>query len=85
MAPVTENDIMQALHGVPEQEWGSVLNYVVSLQSAGNESNDGGTGDPIVTAAELARSEIIGLWTDRTEISDSREFARQLRDMAQQR
>ncbi len=33
-----------------------------------------------MTARQLAASEIVGLWADRTDIGDSAEFARKLRD-----
>jgi hypothetical protein len=38
-----------------------------------------------MTARQLAASEIVGLWQDRTDIGDSVEFARQLREKAQTR
>jgi|GEM_PF-496694 replicative DNA helicase len=38
-----------------------------------------------MTARQLATSEIVGLWADRTDIGDSVEFARQLREKAQRR
>lgn len=85
MLPVTEHEILQALQDVPTLEWGNVLSYVVSLQSAGNDTNNGGADQPIVTAADLARSDVAGLWAGRADITDSREFARQLREKAQQR
>ncbi len=34
------------------------------------------------TAADLLNSEIFGMWADRTDIDDSAEFARNLRDRA---
>lgn len=38
-----------------------------------------------ITGAELAESEIVGMWTDREDIRDSAEFARQLRERASRR
>jgi len=38
-----------------------------------------------MTARQLATSEIVGLWEDRTDIGDSVGFARQLREKAQRR
>ena len=38
-----------------------------------------------LTARQLASSEIVGMWKDRTDIGDSAEFARQLREKAQRR
>jgi len=38
-----------------------------------------------MTAGELLKSDFVGLWKDRTDIGDTLEFARQLRDRAQRR
>jgi hypothetical protein len=38
-----------------------------------------------MTAADLLHSGLIGMWADRADISDSREFARRLREQAQTR
>jgi hypothetical protein len=44
------------------------------------------TGKPTtISAADLLQSGLIGIWADRTDISDSREYARRLRDQAQTR
>ena len=37
------------------------------------------------TARELLNSGLVGMWQERTDILDSQEFARQLRDRAQTR
>ncbi len=39
----------------------------------------------VSTAADLLRSDIVGLWKDRTGMEDSPEFARILRDKSQRR
>ena len=38
-----------------------------------------------LTARQLRRSALIGLWKDRTDIQDSALYARQLREQAQRR
>ena len=38
-----------------------------------------------ITGEELARSEFVGLWKDRTDIGDTLEFARKLRKEAETR
>ncbi len=38
-----------------------------------------------MTAAELLETDLVGLWKDRTDIGDSVEFARKLREKAQNR
>ncbi len=40
---------------------------------------------PGITAADLLRSGLVGMWADRTDIGDSREYARRLREQAQTR
>jgi len=40
---------------------------------------------PFSSAGRLLNSPLIGMWEDRTDIGDSVEFARKLRDRAQRR
>ncbi len=40
---------------------------------------------PRLTAKQLLNSELIGLWKDRTDITDNLAYARQLREQAQNR
>lgn len=40
---------------------------------------------PRLTARQLLNSGLIGMWQDRTDITDSTAFARQLREQAQRR
>lgn len=55
-------------------------------------SRDSGTDDPRdgepaprpMTARDLLDSELVGMWADRTDIGDSSEYARQLREQAWQ-
>jgi len=42
-------------------------------------------GKKRLTARQLLNSGLIGLWKDRTDITDSAKFARQLREQAQRR
>ena len=42
-------------------------------------------GKKRLTARQLLNSGLIGLWKDRTDITDSATFARQLREQAQRR
>ena len=43
------------------------------------------THEPGGTAAELAHSPVFGLWADRTDITDSTAYARELRTQAERR
>ncbi len=40
---------------------------------------------PVMTAQQLLNSGLIGIWKERTDISDSTAYARQLREQAQRR
>jgi hypothetical protein len=40
---------------------------------------------PVRTGTDLAGSELIGIWSDRTDITDARDFSRQLRHEASHR
>jgi hypothetical protein len=78
-ATVNEQSILDALHQIPDDRWGEVLAFIESLRP-GNEHEK----RPL-TAADLLASDLVGLWSDRTDIGDSREFARRLREQAQAR
>jgi hypothetical protein len=79
---VSEQEILEALHRVPTQRWSAVLNYLGTLQTGGHGGSATGS---VYSAAELAQSELMGIWADRTDIGDSQAFARQLREMAEHR
>ena len=78
---VSESQILEALHKVPAERWGMVLACVTALQPEPGECDD----RPIRTAADLLESGFVGIWADRTDIGDSREFARKLRYEAEHR
>lgn len=48
------------------------------------EPTSNGAGE-LLTAQSLLESEIVGLWRDRTDIGDSSDYARQLREQVQRR
>jgi hypothetical protein len=79
---VSEQAILDALHQVPQQRWGQVLAFLESLRT-GDET--GPEEKRRMTAADLLNLELVGLWADRADIGDSREFARRLRERAQTR
>jgi hypothetical protein len=39
----------------------------------------------IMTAADLLQSGLVGIWADRDDLGDSKDFARRLREQAQRR
>jgi hypothetical protein len=79
---VSEQVIVEELHRVPPERWGAVLIFLRSLQSGRQPPT---TERPILTGADLLGSDLIGMWADRTDITDSLEFARQLRRKAEHR
>jgi hypothetical protein len=73
---VSEESIIDALRQVPVERWGEVLHFVEELK---------GSAPVIRTGADMMRSALIGLWTDRDDLGDSREFSRRLRQQAETR
>lgn len=73
---INESDIVNSLHRVPVRRWKDVLLFLDSLQD--DES-------PVTTGTDLADSELIGIWKERDDIENNREFARRLRTQAEQR
>ncbi len=78
---VSEQQILEALRQVPQERWGVVLACVTALRGEPGEGDD----RPIRTAADLLQSGLVGIWADRTDLGDSREFARRLRYEAEHR
>ncbi len=79
---VEEKTLLEELHQVPEERWGEVLTFIRSLRPGSAPSV---AERPILSGADLAGSDLIGIWADRTDIVDSREFARLLRHRAEHR
>jgi hypothetical protein len=79
---ITEQTILEELHQLPQERWGQVLMFLRTLQQGRPAPT---VKRPIVAGADLRDSDLIGMWADRTDISDSREFARKLRDRAEKR
>ena len=79
---VSEQAILEALQRVPRERWRDVLQFVDSLVARGSTEPQ---PPPILTGKDLAGSDLIGIWADRTDIGDSREYARRLREQASHR
>lgn len=77
----SEQLILDELHDLPKERWGDVLTFIRCLRMDSRSAVD----QPVVSGADLVGSELIGIWSDRTDIADSREFARQLRHQAEHR
>ncbi len=79
---VNEQTILAELHHVPQDRWEEVLAYIRSLHTVAPSA--AGSKRSMI-AADLLHSGLIGMWADRSDIGDSREFARRLREQAQSR
>jgi hypothetical protein len=66
---VSEQTILDALHQVSAQRWDEVLSFLENLK------ND---VSPIRTGADIVKSDLFGMWADRDDIGDTREFVRRL-------
>ncbi|MCI0640731.1 MAG: hypothetical protein L0Y72_24295 [Gemmataceae bacterium] len=82
MSVVNEQTLLEELQQVPWERWGEVLCLIRTLQAAKPVSDDSAH---VQSGADLATSDLIGIWADRTDITDSREFARRLRQRAEHR
>jgi hypothetical protein len=80
---VNERMILDALHQLSQDRWGDVLAYIESLRPVDEPALE--TEKRPLTASDLVTSGLVGLWSDRSDIGDSREFARRLREQAQTR
>ena len=76
---VNETRIVEALHRVPVERWGEVLQILEGMTQLPWSSNEPA---PICTGTDLRDSSLIGIWADRTDVVDNRDFARQLRKQA---
>jgi hypothetical protein len=80
---VPDQTILGELHEVSVQRWGEVLSFIRSLKP--QASRPTGEVQSGFTAADLLHSGLVGLRAHRSDLGDSREFARQLREKAQNR
>jgi hypothetical protein len=77
LTQVVETDGEIVVKGLPWRKGQRVELTLVPGSAPGEDEQLG------MTARELARSELVGLWEHRTDIGDSSEFARRLREKAQ--
>jgi hypothetical protein len=79
---ISEQVILDALQQVPKERWREVLQFLHALRITGPAEQQ---PSPILTGKDLAGSDLIGIWADRTDIGVSREYARRLREQASHR
>lgn len=81
-ATIEENQVLNALRALRQEQWPVVLDFIGYLRYRSESTLPAGAP---LTAIDLAQSDVVGLWTDRTDIADSLSFARQLRSVAEHR
>jgi len=78
---VTQDQILGELLELDPDRWPEVLDFIGYLRSVSRP--------PVqrkqLTARDLLRSGLVGLWADREDIKDSLSFARRLRQQAEHR
>lgn len=80
---VNEQQIVEALRSLPRERWGEILDFIASMGRAEEERSS--TPAPVSTARDLAQSQLVGIWADRSDIGETQTFARQLRERAEHR
>lgn len=78
MERILEKDGEIVVTGLPYKK-GQHVKVVVSTPAGRSRRR------PYMKASDLLKSELVGMWKDRADISDSVDYARQLRDQAQNR
>lgn len=89
MTAIREEQVLAALRELESSRWEEVLDFIGYLRHLGRAGGASEVAKPLqgglLTARDLAASELVGLWADRTDLPDSPEYARQLRRQAEQR
>jgi hypothetical protein len=76
---ITEEIVLDALRRVPCERWPEVLQYLSSLQDLERTRST----PSLRNARDLAHSDLVGIWRNRTDIGSSQEFAHDLRQQAE--
>lgn len=81
-AMIEEAQVLNALRALRQEEWPEVLDFIGYLRYRNKALPPASTQ---LTANDMAQSDLVGIWADRTDITDSLAFARQLRNKAERR
>ena len=81
-ATIEESQVLNALRALQQEEWPEVLDFIGYLRYRNKVAPPASTQ---LTAIDLAQSDLVGIWADRTDVTDSLVFARQLRNKAERR
>ena len=81
---VTQQRVLEELHHLDPSRWFEVLDFIGYLRErAGEPRPQPGSRD--LTARDLLKSGIVGLWADRNDLGSSLDYARWLRQQAEHR
>lgn len=79
---IREEQMLDELHKLAPERWNEVLEFIRYLRYKSQRKTESTVSNKM-TASDLLNSEIVGMWADRTDISDSYTFARELRKTAE--
>lgn len=88
MTAIREEDVLAALRELESTRWEEVLDFIGYLRHRVKPTvaaHGTGSHDEVLTGQRLATSDLVGLWSDRADLPDSSEYARQLRHQAEHR
>lgn len=81
---VSQERIIEELRDLEPSRWHEVLDFIGYLKHLTNLER-AQTRPRKMTAHDLLQSDLVGIWADRVDITDSLSFARQLRYRAEHR
>lgn len=81
---ISEKQILSELRGLDPEQWFEVLDFIGYLKHRASVKRKPESPREL-TARELLQSDLVGIWADRDDISDSLTFARRLRWQAEHR
>jgi hypothetical protein len=81
---VTQQQVLEELQDLEPARWFEVVDFIGYLKERASRER-AELGPRELTARDLLQSEVVGLWTDREDITDSLTFARQLCQQAEHR
>jgi hypothetical protein len=82
---VTERQIVNELQGLEPEKWSEVLDFNGHLKQRKVVARKAQPLSQGLTARDLPRSDLVGIWADREDLGASPEFARSLRRQADNR
>jgi hypothetical protein len=82
---VTERQIIHELQDLEPEKWSEVLDFIGYLKQRKVVARKVQPHSQDLTARDLLRSDLVGIWADRADLGASPEFARSLRRQADNR